>query len=54
MEAYYNDRRGRYGTGESYDWFYQYNADINELNLYTSPDGLWTYDIIESGYSSGI
>lgn len=54
MEAYYNDGRGRYGTGESYDWFYQYEADINELNLYTSPDGLWTYNIIESQGSSGI
>ena len=54
MGAYYNDGRGRYGTGESYDWFYQYDADINELNLYTSPDGLWTYDITESGDSSGI
>lgn len=54
MEAYYNDGRGRYGTGESYDWFCQYEADINGLNLYTSPDGLWTYNIIESQGSSGI
>lgn len=54
MEAYYNDGRGRYGTGESYDWFYQYDANINEINLYTSPDGLWTYNIIESEDSSGI
>ena len=27
MEAYYNDGRGRYSTGESYDWFYKYDED---------------------------
>ena len=43
MEAYYNDGRGRYGTGESYDWFYKYD-DIEEHEIHTSSDGLWTYD----------
>lgn len=41
MDAYYNDGRGRYGTGESYDYFWQYEDE--EVNMYTSSDGLWNY-----------
>ena len=43
INAYYNDGRGRYGTGESYDWFYKYDED-EEPEIHTSSDGLWTYD----------
>lgn len=25
MKAYYSDGRGRYGTDESYDYFYKYD-----------------------------
>lgn len=43
MKAYYSDGRGRYGTGESYDWFYKYDED-EEPEIHTSSDGIWTYD----------
>lgn len=46
MEAYYTDGRGRYGTGESYDWFWKYE-DNNEIEILTSEDELWTYVIID-------
>ena len=42
MGAYYDDGRGRYGTGESYDYFWQYAEDEN-VRIATSEDGLWTY-----------
>ncbi len=42
MEAYYSDGRGRYSTGESYDWFYKYE-DCDDPQIFTSSDGLWTY-----------
>lgn len=48
MEAYYSDGRGRYGTGESYDWFWQYE-DNDGFKPLTSSDGLWTYTIIDGG-----
>ena len=51
MEAYYNDGRGRYGTGESYDWFYKYE-DYDESKIYTSSDGLWTYGFAEPNIPS--
>lgn len=41
MDAYYADGRGRYGTGESYDYFYQYEGE--DVPILTSSDGLWTY-----------
>ena len=34
MEAYYSDGRGRYGTGESYDWFYKYEDYDDEPKTY--------------------
>lgn len=43
MKAYYSDERGRYGTGESYDWFYKYEDCDGEPQIFTSSDGLWTY-----------
>lgn len=45
MKAYYSDGRGRYNTGESYDWFYEYE-DGNKKIL-TSSDHLWTYTYID-------
>ncbi len=41
MNAYYADGRGRYGTGESYDYFYQCEGE--DVPILTSSDGLWTY-----------
>lgn len=46
MGAYYSDGRGRYGTGESYDWFPKYGEEV-EVSL--SSDGLWSYDEAEGG-----
>lgn len=46
MEAYYSDGRGRYGTGESYDWFPKYGE---EAEVFLSSDGLWSYDEVEGG-----
>lgn len=43
MQAYYDDERGRYSTGESYDYFYKYEDYDDELQIFTSSDGLWTY-----------
>ena len=54
MKAYYSDGRGRYGTGESYDWFYKYD-DNEEQEIHTSNDGLWTYDFLSpEGCPDGI
>ena len=52
MEAYYSDGRGRYGTGESYDWFYKYGDYDGEPKIYTSSDGLWTYGFAEPNIPS--
>ncbi|MCI8670311.1 MAG: leucine-rich repeat domain-containing protein [Lachnospiraceae bacterium] len=49
MEAYYSDGRGRYGTGESYDYFWQYEDETMEIC--TSLDGLWTYIETDDGIS---
>lgn len=43
MAAYYSDERGRYGTGESYDWFYKYEDCEENPQIFTSSDELWTY-----------
>lgn len=48
MDAYYSDGRGRYSTGESFDWFWKYESD-DEFEPLTSSDGLWTYTLIEGG-----
>lgn len=48
MNAYWNDGRGRYGTGESYDYFYQFE-DEEDYEIFTSSDGLWTYSEAEHG-----
>lgn len=48
MRAYYSDNRGRYATGESYDWFYKFEDEEN-CQIFTSLDGMWTYDILENG-----
>ncbi len=42
MNAYWSDGRGRYGTGESYDYFWMLE-DEEACELFTSSDGLWTY-----------
>ena len=48
MKPYYSDNRGRYSTGESYDWFYKFE-DEEDYQIFTSLDGLWTYDVAEDG-----
>lgn len=48
MKAYWSDGRGRYGTGEDYDYFYQSEDDEN-WEIFTSSDGLWTYHMLENG-----
>lgn len=48
MKPYYSDNRGRYATGESYDWFYKFEDD-EDYQIVTSLDGLWTYDVLEDG-----
>lgn len=48
MSAYYSDGRGRYGTGESYDWFWKYEED-DTVEITTSSDGLWTYAAAPNG-----
>lgn len=52
MEAYYSDGRGRYGTGESFDWFYKYEDCDGEPQIFTSSDGLWTYGFAEPNVPS--
>lgn len=47
MRAYYSDGKGRYGTGESYDWFYKY--ENKDVEIFTSSDSLWTYTPIDGG-----
>lgn len=48
MAAYYSDGRGRYGTGESYDWFWKYEED-DTVEITTSSDDLWTYAAVPNG-----
>lgn len=48
MDAYWSDGRGRYGTGESYDYFWMLESK-EDNELYTSSDGLWTYWMLEDG-----
>ena len=48
MKAYWSDGRGRYGTGESYDYFWMLE-DEEHNELYTSSDGVWTYWLPEDG-----
>lgn len=43
---YWQDGRGRYGTGESYDWFSKYEDGVE---TFESEDGLWTCTTIEGG-----
>ncbi len=43
MGAYYDDGRGRYATGEDYDFFYKYGDCEDEPKIFTSKDGFWTY-----------
>lgn len=38
MTPYWSDERGRYGTGESYDWFPAYEDGVE---TFESEDGLW-------------
>ncbi len=46
MTPYWNDWRGRYGTGESYDFFYKYEDGVE---TFESEDGLWTCTDLEDG-----
>lgn len=46
MIAYWNNECGRYGTGESYEYFYKYE---NGVETFESEDGLWTCTNLEEG-----
>lgn len=46
MTAYWSEERGRYGTGESYEYFPKYE---NGVQTFESEDGLWTCTNLESG-----
>lgn len=46
MTPYWSDERGRYGTGESYDWFPKYEDGVE---TFESEDGLWTCTYLEDG-----
>lgn len=46
MLPYWSDERGRYGTGESYDWFQKYPDGVE---TFESEDGLWTCTEVEGG-----
>lgn len=46
MIPYWNDERGRYGTGESYDWFPKYPEGVE---TFESEDELWTCTEVEGG-----
>lgn len=46
MLPYWSDERGRYGTGESYDWFPKYPDGVE---TFESEDGLWTCTEVEGG-----
>lgn len=49
MKAYWSDGRGRYATGESYEYFYMEEYEEAYKTLFTSSDGLWTYVEGEDG-----
>lgn len=49
MTAYWSDEWGRYGTGESYDWFPKYEDGVETFD---SGDGLWTCTDLEDGITS--
>ena len=46
MIPYWCDGRGRYGTGEDYDWFPKYPDGVE---TFESEDELWTYTYVEKG-----
>ena len=46
MTPYWSDERGRYGTGESYDWFQKYPDGVE---TFESEDGLWTCTEVAGG-----
>ncbi len=46
MTAYWSEERGRYGTGESYEYFPKYEDGVQ---TFESEDGLWTCTNLESG-----
>ena len=46
MIPYWSDERGRYGTGESYDWFPKYPDGVK---TFESEDELWTCTEVEDG-----
>lgn len=46
MTAYWSNEWGRYGTGESYDWFPKYEDGVK---TFESEDGLWTYTYLDDG-----
>lgn len=46
MIPYWSDERGRYGTGESYDWFQKYPDGVENFE---SEDELWTYTDVAGG-----
>lgn len=49
MKPYWSDGRGRYATGESYDYFYMEEYEEAYKTLFTSSNGLWTYVEGEDG-----
>lgn len=53
MKAYYSDGRGRYATGEDYEYFYKYDDEDGKPEIHTSSDGLWTYDFNPPGNCPG-
>lgn len=46
MLPYWSDERGKYGTGESYDWFQKYPDGVE---TFESEDELWTCTEVEGG-----
>lgn len=46
MTPYWSDEWGRYGTGESYDWFPKYEDGVE---TFESEDGLWTCTRLDGG-----
>lgn len=46
MIPYWSDERGRYGTGEDYDWFQKYPDGVE---TFESEDELWTCTYVEGG-----
>lgn len=46
MTPYWNNECGRYGTGESYDFFQKYEEGVETFD---SEDGLWTCTALDDG-----